>query len=91
MRTDDNFQNVSWEEIQKFIDDNDSYKGFFEQIPISIYRIALDKKDRHKVLNAIMKVLHENDPTNVSEEYAQIIADKMQKLAMEILSRKNKK
>jgi hypothetical protein len=86
-----NITDISWEEIQKYTNDNESYKGFFEQIPLSVYKMTLNKKDRPEVINAILKVLRKNDAKNVSEEYAQIIADRMQKLAMEIISRKSNK
>jgi len=91
MKIDDTTKDISWEEIQKYINNNESYKGFFEQIPFSVYRMALKKEERPTVIKAVKKVLHKNDPANASEEYAQKIADRMQKLAMEILSRKNKK
>lgn len=86
MKTDEiSTKDISWEEIQQYIDKNDSYKGFFEQIPLSIYKMALNKKERSKVIKAVMNVLQENDPKNATDEYAQKIVDRMQKLAYCVL------
>jgi hypothetical protein len=89
MKTDDiTSQDISWSEIQEYVNNHESYKAFMKQIPLSIYKMALDKKEKPKVLKAVMKILRENDSTNASEEYAQIIVERMQKLAKEILSKK---
>ena len=89
MKTDEtSTKDISWEEIQQYIDKNDSYKGFFEQIPLSIYKMAINKEEKAKVIRAIVKVLHEKDLANASEEYAQKVADMMENLALEILKKR---
>jgi aspartate/glutamate racemase len=80
-------KDISWENIQKYIHE-DIYKDFLKQIKPAIFKMALNKKDRPKVIQSIMKVLKEKDPKNATEDYAKKIADKMQKLAHMILGEK---
>lgn len=77
-------QDISWEDIQKYIQ-KDIYKEFLKQIPQSVFKMALSRKDRPKVIKIILKVLHERDAQNASETYAEIIAKRMQTVAQKML------
>jgi hypothetical protein len=80
-------KDISWDDIQKYID-KDAYQNFFKQINPSIFKIALNDKDRPRVIEAILKVLKEKDPKNVSLDYAEKVADRMKELARMILKGK---
>jgi aspartate/glutamate racemase len=78
---------ISWEDIQKYID-KDTYQNFFKQINPSIFKMTLNDKDRPKVIEAILKVLKEKDPQSATKDYAEKVADRMKELARMILKSK---
>ena len=80
-------KDISWKEIQKYIHE-DIYQDFFKQIKPEIFKMALDEKDRPKVIQAILKVLKEKDPQNATEDFAKKVADRMRELTRMVLENK---
>lgn len=80
-------KDISWDDIQKYID-KDAYQNFFKQISPSVFKMALNDKDRPRVIEAILKVLRERDLQNASIDYAEKVADRMKQLATAILKEK---
>ena len=85
-----NPEDITWEEIQKHLD-NDLYQEFLKQIPLSVYKMAVNKNDQPKVITAILKVMRENDPQNATKAYASKMADRMSELARMVLAERQKK
>lgn len=50
--------------------------------------MALNEKDRPKVIQSILKVLKEKDPQNATEDFAKKVADRMRELARIVLGEK---
>jgi DNA-binding ferritin-like protein (Dps family) len=80
-------KDISWKEIQKYIHE-DIYQDFFKQIKPEIFKMALNEKDRPKVIQSILKVLKEKDPQNATEDFAKKVADRMRELARIVLGEK---
>jgi aspartate/glutamate racemase len=81
---DSSSKDISWEDIQKFIH-GDIYQNFLKQIKPANFKMALNEKDRPKVIQSILKVLKEKDPKNATEDYAKKVADRMRELARMVL------
>ncbi|HUD44825.1 MAG TPA: hypothetical protein VMR41_04740 [Patescibacteria group bacterium] len=83
-------EDITWEEIQKYLD-NDPYQEFLKQIPLLVYKMATDKNNRPKVIEAVMQALQERDPQNATEAYASKMADRMEEMARMVLATRQKK
>ncbi len=79
-------KDLTWDEIQKYIT-NDLYKEFLCQIPLEIFKMTLNENDKPKVINAIMKTLRINDPTNANLNYAEKMAFEMKKIAQTVIDK----
>ena len=90
MKNNNSSQDISWEEIQKYIN-QDIYQEFLQHIPLSIYKIALDKNDRPKVIAAVIKMLKEQDPQHATETHVFKMADRMAEVAKVVLNEMHSK
>jgi len=77
-------RDISWKDIQEYIHE-DIYQDFLKQIKPAIFKMALNEKDRPKVIQSILKVLKEKDPQNATEDFARKVADRMRELARMVL------
>ena len=83
MNTANDKKEITLEEIEKYLQGN-NYKGFFKQIPPSIFKMAANEENTPMVMESVMEALLEHDPQNATEEYAQKLVDAMQKFAKKL-------
>lgn len=67
----------------------DRYKKQIQILGSEALRIVLE--DRTKALEYARKAIEEKEPNNVTEEYIEIVANGMQKLAKIILEKRKKR
>ncbi len=81
-------KNVSWEEVEKVID-NEHYKKQIERLSSETLQIIAE--DRAKAKEYANNTIKEKEPNNLNIEYVEIVTEGMQKFAKVILAKRVKK